>query len=310
MHTSSMTHSTATALGSGPSTATAERLELANMDNSLLPSVWLNEQRRQQRQLVLIANPMAEPNPVPPLFAQAPIGDYVKLYQGTEFDSLAALGPWLLHIGSSATPALSALLQTPQQNWGWVASVAHLHMHEIAAHWRARMVVHDNNQRAFYRLHDNRVMARHLQALDHQQRPLLLGPFSSALCWAGQHWVVVENPSPGLYPEPFDTPWLAAPPSSSSSAATTLEHLAAWLMEHHAAATQQLLTRTPLVPWLQTQLDAANRWGWHSQEHVYFLLKHQLIAELVDHPAWLPRPNEAPAAQQTLRWLSKGSRHE
>lgn len=37
---------------------------------SLLTSQWLGEQKRRQRQLLVIANPMAAPNPIPMLFAK------------------------------------------------------------------------------------------------------------------------------------------------------------------------------------------------------------------------------------------------
>lgn len=283
------------------------------MSNNNLPTQWLSEQRSQQRQLVLIANPMAEPNPVPTLFAQAPIHDYVKLYQGTEFDSLAALGPWLVRIDSSAMPALSALLQTPQQHWGWVASAEHLDMNEIVAHWRARMIVRDGDQRSFYRLQDNRVISRHLQALHKEQIPLLLGPLCSALCWDGEQWISVDNPIPGTYPEPFDTPWLKVPPSAKQTAEMQKVVLEAWLRENHLEATQQLLTREPLGPWLQAQLDNANSWGWSRQEQIHFLLEHQLSSDIANLPKWVPRADETPDAhfvrvQQDILQTNKGAR--
>lgn len=256
-------------------------------------SQWLDQQRKQQRQLVLIANPMAEPNPVPSLFTQALIRDYLKLYQGSEFDHLADLGPWLIRIDPSSMPALSVLMQTPQQHWGWVASAEHLDLNDIAAHWRARMIIHDDGQRAFYRLQDNRVIARHLQALEQQQIPLLLGPLCSALCWTGERWLAVDNPEPGARPEPFATPWLDVPQPESVADAVHCAQLEKWLWEDHLEATAQLQGRQPLAPWLHAQLHKAKNWNWLTEAQVHFLLEHQLDAELANHPAWTPRADEA-----------------
>lgn len=277
----------------------------------LLTSQWLSEQRSRQRQLVVIANPMAEPNPVPTLFANAPIRDYVKVYQGTPFDNLAPLGPWLVRIDASSMAALSALLQSPEHHWGWVASAEQLDMNEVVAHWQARMLIHDEGQRAFYRFQDNRVISRHLQALDEDQIPLLLGPLCSALCWDGEQWVTVDNPTPGTYPEPFDTPWLQVPPAAEQAAAAQTTVLETWLWENHVEATQQLLTHESLAPWLQTQLDNADRWGWSSQGQIQFLLEHRLKNELANHPAWAPRADESPDAhfvrvQQDISQAFKG----
>lgn len=278
---------------------------------SLLTSQWLSEQRRHQRQLVVIANPMAEPNPIPTLFANAPIRDYVKVYQGTPFENLAPLGPWLVRIDASSMAALAALLQSPEHHWGWVASAEQLDINEVVAHWQARMLIHDEGQRALYRFQDNRVISRHLQALDNEQIPLLLGPLCSALCWDGKQWMSVDSPAPGAYPEPFDTPWLQVPPAAEQSAAAQKAALETWLWENHLDATQQLLTREPLTPWLQAQLDNADSWGWSNQEQVHFLLEHQLNADLANLPAWAPRADETPdahfvRAQQDILQADKG----
>lgn len=281
--------------------------------SSVLTSQWLSEQRSHQRELVVIANPMATPSPIPTLFASAPIRDYVKIYQGTPFENLAPLGPWLVRINVSTMAALSALLQSPEHHWGWVASAQQLDINEVVAHWQARMVIHDEGQRALYRFQDNRVIARHLQALDSHQIPLLLGPLCSALCWDGEQWVSVDNPTPCSYPEPFDTPWLKTTSSTEQSAAAQTAILEIWLWENQLEATQQLLTREPLAPWLQMQLDKADSWGWSRQEQIHFLLEHQLSDDLANLPAWTPRADEAPAAhfvrvQQDILQANKGVR--
>lgn len=265
------------------------------MNNELLPEQWLDEQQIGNRQLVLVANPMADPNPIPTLFANGHIRDYTRLYQGTPFESLAALGPWLVRMDAQAMPALNMLLRTPEQHWGWVASAEALDMAELAAHWRARMVGHDGGQRFFYRFQDNRVIARHLQALDPEQIPLLLGPLESVLCWDGMRWTVAHNSQPGRYPEPFDTPWLATPPEQHTAAAEHRAHLQTWLWENHLSATLQLVNREPLIPWLDRQLSRAREWKWFSADQLHFLLEHQLCEELAGHCAWAPKANERPA---------------
>ena len=279
---------------------------------SLLTSQWLSEQRRRQRQLLVIANPMAAPNPIPTLFANAPIRDYVKVYQGTPFENLAPLGPWLVRIDVSTMAALSALLQSPEHHWGWVASAEQLDMNEVVAHWQARMLIHDEDLRALYRFQDNRVISRHLQALDNEQIPLLLGPLCSALCWDGKQWISVDNPAPGTYPEPFDTPWLQVPPAAEQSAAAQQATLETWLWENHLDATQQLLTHESLATWLLVQLDKADSWDWSRQEQIHFLLEHQLNTDLANLPAWAPRAEETPAvhclrAQQDILQANKGA---
>ena len=255
---------------------------------------------------------MAAPNPIPTLFANAPIRDYVKVYQGTPFENLAPLGPWLVRIDVSTMAALSALLQSPEHHWGWVASAEQLDMNEVVAHWQARMLIHDEDQRALYRFQDNRVISRHLQALDNEQIPLLLGPLCSALCWDGKQWISVDNPAPGTYPEPFDTPWLQVPPAAEQSAAAQQATLETWLWENHLDATQQLLTHESLATWLLVQLDKADSWDWSRQEQIHFLLEHQLNTDLANLPAWAPRAEETPdvhflRAQQDILQANKGA---
>lgn len=92
------------------------------------------------------------------------------------------------------------------------------------------------------------------------------------------------------------TPWLKVPPAAEQSAATRKAELETWLWENHLEATQQLLTREHLAPWLQAQLDKANRWGWSGQEQIHFLLEHQLSDDLANLPAWGPRADETPDA--------------
>ncbi|MEE1924018.1 DUF4123 domain-containing protein [Pseudomonas sp. 148P] len=264
-------------------------------ERNVLPHQWLNQQRTHGRQLLVIANPMAESNPVPVLFANGPLHEYVKLYQGTGFDNLATLGPWLIRIETCAVPGLLSLLQKPESHWGWVASAETLDMDAVVAHWRARMLVREGRQRAFYRLQDNRVIARHLKALAPEQIPLLLGPLYGALCWDGGQWLAVDNPAPGHYPEPFPTPWLEIPPAQVDPIGQQAL-LMTWLWENHPQATRRVADQQPLPTWLEAQMASVREWQWSGMAQTRFLLEHQLCPALATHEAWAPRPGETPDA--------------
>ncbi len=258
------------------------------------PTHWLAEQKRHQRQLLLIIDTLHSPEVIPTLFKLAPVRDYIRLFHGTEFEDLLPQSPWLIRIDSSSTAAIFHLLQNPTLNWGWLASTAQLDLNEIAQHWRDRLVISEDGQRWFYRFQDNQVIARHLGALTAQQIPLLLGPLAGVLSWDGKCWQAFENQQPAPHPEPFATPWLDVP--ESPEIADQIEHhaLLAWLWEEYGDATQKLAEVQTLEPWLALQIQRARDWNWDAPEQKFFLLKQQLNPYLNDHPAWEPRPHETP----------------
>ncbi|MGE6994999.1 DUF4123 domain-containing protein [Pseudomonas sp. NPDC047961] len=267
---------------------------------------WLDDQQSRGRELLLVVDRLAEPDPIVELFGANLMQNYINLYQGTEFDDMAVVGPWLVHVNHPDAAFLQTLLDDPQRNWGWMASAEHIDLSVLAQHWRERMLIDGQEQRALYRFQDNRVIARHLAELSENQYPLLLGQLNSALCWDGQTWQSIHNPYPGLYQAPFEKPWqeLAEPECVTHE---ILHHnLEQWLWQNHSAATAQLAETQPLSNWLEAQLGKAKRWRWQSLERIQFLLQHQLQPELVGHSAWAVLDNETPDAhfERTSRELA------
>lgn len=260
------------------------------------PAVWLAEQTRQQRQLLLVIDTLHSPHVIASLFKLAPIGEYIRLFQDSEFDDLLEQSPWLIRVQSSSTAAISYLLQNPILNWGWIASAAQLDLDEIARHWRERMVINDSRQRWFYRFQDNQVIARHLSAMTAQQMPSLLGPLAGALSWDGEQWQAFENPQPGPCPQPFATPWLDVPESAAISEAVEIEALKKWLWQYHPFATASLPITDPFDVWLKQQLALATELGWNDPEQIHFLAEHKLDPERAQHVAWAKHPDETPEA--------------
>lgn len=260
------------------------------------PAVWLAEQTRQQRQLLLIIDTLHSPQVIANLFTLAPIRDYIRLFQGSEFDDLLEQSPWLIRIESTSIAAVSYLLQNPMLNWGWLASTPHLDLNEIAQHWRERLVINENGQRWFYRFQDNQVIARHLSALTEQQTPSLLGPLAGVLSWDGEQWQAFENPQPGPSPQPFATPWLDVPESAAISEAIEIEAIKQWLWQYHPFATASLPISDPFDVWIKQQLDLATELGWNDPEQIRFLAEHKLDPERAAHAAWAKQFGETPQA--------------
>jgi hypothetical protein len=257
---------------------------------------WLDDQQSQQRELLLVVDRLAEPDPIKGLFGADLMQDYVNLYQGSEFADLADVGPWLVRLTDAGAAFLYSLLETPNQHWGWLASAEHIDLSALAQHWRERMVIEENGQRALYRFQDNRVIARHLGELTEPQLPLLLGPLNSALYWDEQAWIGIDNPRPGNYPPPFETPWLDIPETAAIANEIRRHNLEQWLWQNHSTATACMAELQPLDSWLDEQLAKAQSWQWQSLESIQFLLEHQLDPGFADHPSWAALEGETPDA--------------
>ncbi len=253
---------------------------------------WLDEQQARQRQLLLVIDSLAEPSPIQELFVSDLMQDYVNLYQGTEYADLEGIGPWLVNLSVSQAGQIQPLLDAPERNWGWLASADSIDLSALALHWRARMLIEENGQRALYRLQDNRVIARHLSGLSSEQCVLLMGPLVSALCWDGEAWLAFDNPIPERCDPPFATPWLdlAEPPL----VALQIRHhnLLQWLWQQHPAATAELAERVLLDDWLEERLTLAERWQWHTLDKQRFLLQHCLDRDLAADSVWPPHSGE------------------
>lgn len=255
---------------------------------------WLTEQLAQHRELVLIVDSLAEPDPIKALFGADLMQDYVNLYQGTEFADMAEVGPWLVQLHNPDAELIQTLLNTPENDWGWLASADHIDLTALAQHWQERLLIDEQGQRALYRFQDNRVIARHLAQLSDAQRALLLGPLNSALCWDGQAWQSINNRNPAVYPAPFDKPWQELAEPKAVTQAVLRHNLEQWLWQNHSAATAQLAEIQPVSSWLDAQLAQAKIWQWESLERIQFLLQHQLQPGFINHCAWTVLEGETP----------------
>lgn len=255
---------------------------------------WLADQLAQQRDLVLIIDRLAEPDPIRALFSADLMQDYVNLYQGTEFSDMTEVGPWLVRLHNPDAELIQTLLNTPESDWGWLASAEHIDLADLAQHWQERLLVDEQEQRALYRFQDNRVIARHLGELSETQIPLLLGSLSSALCWDGQAWQRIHNPHPALYPAPFDKPWQELAEPEAVTQEVLRHNLEQWLWQNHSVATAQLAETQLVSSWLDAQLAQAKIWQWESLERVQFLLQHKLQPGFINHCAWTVLAGETP----------------
>lgn len=252
---------------------------------------WINEQLSQQHELLLVIDRLAEPDPIRELFGADLMQDYVNLYQDTEFANLADVGPWLVRLSNPSAALVRTLLETPQRDWGWLASAQHIDMAALTQHWRARLLIDEEGLRSLYRFQDNRVMARSLAHLKEHQLPQLLGPLSSVLCWDGEAWRSHENPqpSPTSYSQP--APWLYPEPSTIQQE-TRLANLEQWLWENQPQATAELASHCNVRGWLAESLTLADDWGWLAPEQVAFLLSARR-GPLLASSAWQPLPKES-----------------
>ena len=255
---------------------------------------WITEQQRLDRDLFMVVDRLAEPDPIPMLFAAGVMHEYINLYQGTEYEEMAEIGPWLLKLPTSNADAIIEFLETPQLNWGWLVSATELKLSTFAAHWRDRMIIKEQGSSALYRFQDNRVIAHHLASSTHDQVPLLLGPANAALCWNGHAWQTTNNNSPAHYTSPFNRPWLDVPEPSQVLRGIRRKNLQQWLWQEHPLDTTRLASTEPLLPWLERQLDTAEQWGWDESEQIEFLLHHQLDPRLARAPFWSVRSEETP----------------
>lgn len=132
-------------------------------------ATWLANQQHLGRDFFLIIDRLAEPDPIPELFALDLMQDYVNLYQVCEWEELESISPWLIRIDHSQVGQLSTFLNAPQRNWGWLASATQLELPDLTTHWQDRLVSEQHGARALYRFQDNRVVGHHLQSLANQQ---------------------------------------------------------------------------------------------------------------------------------------------
>lgn len=258
------------------------------------PRDWIGEQLARERELLLMIDSLAEPDPIPALFGADLMQEYVNLYRGTEFEDLAEIGPWLVRLGTPQAEVVQDLLSNPQRHWGWLASADRIDLRELTRHWLDRLLLEEDGQRSLYRFQDPRVMARSLAHLQPAQFPLLLGPLHSLLCWEANRWQTYDNPRPGPASFSQPAPWLYPEPPSIARE-IRLGNLEQWLWENQPEATTALAKERILRDWLDECLSLSERWQWHAPQQLYLLLEKRR-GKNASSPLWPPLTGESPSA--------------
>ncbi|WP_194787795.1 DUF4123 domain-containing protein [Pseudomonas sp. UFMG81] len=261
--------------------------------STITPWQWITQQRALGRDIALVLDAQVEARQA--LMGSLPPDRRQVLYQQTDAAYLALHGPACFLVGEAEVRLIQPLLELPDDHWGWLASLAPGDLPAWVEHWRARLLVGEPPQRALYRFHDNRVLARGLAAA-RASLPAYLGQAISVCYWQGQAWATLDNPAPGPHPLPAAPAWLQLPvPNVTGQVARANAHR--YLYSHHLAAYLALAERQPPRAWLQRQLQRAQDWGWLAPVQIECLLVLSLGApgfELPRHCA--PLPGELPQA--------------
>ncbi|WP_019412034.1 DUF4123 domain-containing protein [Pseudomonas psychrophila] len=175
------------------------------------PRQWMDEQRGQGRDVCLVLDSQNEIEARQGLLNGRAHDRYHSVYSQTPVAELASAGPFLIGLDSTDTERLAELLNAPERNWGWLASLAPGDLPLWLEHWRARILVSARPERALYRFQDNRVLSRALRHLSAEQLPAYLGQAISVCYWQGEQWATTDNPAPGKYVLPEAAAWLSVP---------------------------------------------------------------------------------------------------
>lgn len=270
---------------------------------------WLKMQIEVGRDLFLMLDSDGQVDERTALLGELGVDRHRNLYAGTAANAMAQSGPLLLQIDSIRCPAIQILLDTPERNWGWLASASQIELDVLAAHWRERVITGERPNLAVYRVHDNRVLGRALAHLQPEQFADFLGPMASVCYWQTDQWAVVNNPDPGEHPLPADPPWLQTPTPELVYANVLFDNARRYLVGDHTEAMATLAEQLDVDDWLWGQVHLTRLWGWQEPEQVHFLLTQSLqMPGYLPPKSWLPKPGEDPAAhfervhQQVLYW--------
>ncbi|MHA6163123.1 DUF4123 domain-containing protein [Pseudomonas sichuanensis] len=231
------------------------------------PWQWMARERASGRDIVLILDAGFDARQA--LMARLGSERWCALYHQTEVAHLAAHGPVCFLIGEGEVRLLQSLLEAPHDNWGWLASLAPGELAAWVEHWRARLLLGQRPQRALYRFHDNRELARVMTVPEH--RAAWLGQAISVCYWQATAWQVVDNPAPRAYPAPSDPSWFPSPAEAASDG-VVLANAHRYLCSRHLPAYSALAESQPPLDWLASQLRQSRAWGWHTGEAIEFLL--------------------------------------
>ena len=258
---------------------------------------WLTEQLNQQKSIYLMLDPLAEPNPVATLLTNQAIVGYTWLLHNTPYESLRYASPTIIQITDINNQGVQALINHPEQNWGWFFSTNHqVTMEQLIEHWQARLILIYEQQEVFYRFQDNRVIVRALNAIPQDRIYQLLGQISEIMLWDENHWQRYANPKPIDYPltTKENLVW-ALPEPAHVTKQIHYSNLHDWLINTFDIDT--LASIEPNIPdWLTEQLTLADHYQWQTQSQCQYLIEQKLIPEQANSDQWQPLESETPDA--------------
>jgi hypothetical protein len=260
-----------------------------------LPHRWITEQRRFGHEICLVLNSENERDTRQLLLNSCQLEQYLGVYSATNIAALADAGPFIFTLDQPGDRRIDELLDHPQRNWGWLASVPKGDLRKLVSHWHERLIIGTRPQQALYRFHDNRVLARALEHLPVEAYPAYLGPAISVCFWNGTDWKTALSPAPGTYPVPDEPLWLRTPIPHPQ--ATEIRRLNAhrYLLAEHLRAYVKLADLHDPDTWLCDRLALADAWGWLEPAQLEFLLIQSLQAPAFTlAPHWQVRPDESP----------------
>lgn len=261
-----------------------------------LPRQWMNEQRRLGRELCLVLDSQNERETRQLLLKSSGHDHYLSVYNATTLANLADAGPFIFTLEQSGDRRLDELLDHPERNWGWLASVEKGALGGLVNHWQQRLIVGTRPYQALYRFHDNRVLSRALKHLRPEEYPAFLGPAISVCYWDGAAWNTAHNPIPGTYPVPDQPLWLRTPLPQPQASEIRRLNAHRYLLAEHVEAYVNLAEEHDPDAWLRERLALADRWGWLEPEQLEFLLIQSLQAPgFTLPPEWEVRGDESPA---------------
>lgn len=261
------------------------------------PRQWMDEQRGLGRCVCVVLDAQNELEARTALLNGRAPDRYYSVYSQTPVTELAPAGPFLIELDGTDTERLSELLNAPERNWGWLASLAPGDLPLWLEHWRARILVSARPERALYRFQDNRVLSRALRHLSVEQLPAYLGQAISVCYWQGEQWATTDNPVPGEYALPEAVAWLSVPDANPQRVAIQEANALRFLIDKHQLACKKVVKKFLFLQWISLQCKQADAWGWVKPEQLEFLLIHSLESPGYELPMqWHPHPDEDSAA--------------
>jgi hypothetical protein len=255
----------------------------------------MNEQRRIGHDVCLVLDSQNERETRQALLKCSEYDQCLGVYKGTALANLAEAGPFIFTLDPPGDRRLDELLDHPERNWGWLASLEKGALRQLVTHWQARLIVGSRPYQALYRFHDNRVLSGALQQLPADAYPPFLGPAISVCCWNGTDWIITQNPAPGTHPVPDAPLWLHTRMPAAQASEIRRLNAHRYLLAEHVEAYAHLAEQHEPDTWLRDRLALADAWGWGEPEQLELLLTQSLQApEFTLPPHWAVRQDESP----------------